>query len=182
MSQMEFTFLERQKLSRVQLFIIISAFASPKIHSTQRSYVSNIKNTYRFSKFEIAKPVLRLQKNKIIVDEFNFLNLESIQGKNFLFPSTDKYLDISFYNWNLLNHKGKETVVRFGLGKSIHFKYFAFSTLPYIGIQQAYHKNEAKIGSYQGFRLISQFIPKDEITIRLVITRYILSIQFQRYF
>jgi hypothetical protein len=132
-------------------------------------------DNYRFSRFEVAKPVIRIKESQLITDEFNLLALESIQGKNFFFQNVDKYLDFSFYNRNLLNHEANETVFRFGLGKSIHFKNLAISALPYVGVRHFQFKNESQIATDQGLRLISQFVPIDEITTRFVITRYFFS-------
>jgi hypothetical protein len=141
----------------------------------QRSYLSNIQDNYRFSRFEVFRPVLRLNNSQLIIDEFNLINLESVNQKNFFIKNTDSLIDLSFYNWSHLGYEAHEKVFRFGLGKSLFHQNLALSVFPYLGLRQFENKSYSKIGTDQGLKFILQYNPVSEFTGRFVISKYIYS-------
>ena len=96
-------------------------------------------------------------------------------SENFFFPGNDKYLDLSFYNWNLLNQKAQETVFRFGLGKSISLNRLSFSLIPYIGARYFEKDNVNKGSTDQGVLFVGQFNPTDNISSKVTVNRYLFS-------
>jgi hypothetical protein len=141
----------------------------------QRSYISNLKDAYRFSRLEIVRPVIRVTQEKLNLDEFNLFTFESVNQKNFFFNNTDKFFDLSFYDWENIDHDVDERVLRLGIGKSFFMNDFSFSTFPYLGVKYLVDENDAQFISDQGLRFLLQYNPSNKFTGRFLLTRYLLS-------
>jgi hypothetical protein len=146
-----------------------------EIRPAQRSYTSNYIDPFNFSTFDVFKPILRKNRRSIILDEFNVLKLESILGKNFFFPGYDKYLDLSYYNWNFLSQQSSETVLRYGVGKSLILKRLSLTIMPYVGLRYYEHEKVDRASTDQGLLLIGQFNPSDSFSSKVSVARYLFS-------
>lgn len=141
----------------------------------QRSFISIPNDNFRFSKLEVTKFSLRSNKNKIILDEFNLLNMESVLENNFFSNDLDKHIDLSFYNWSLVGYNTKETTFRFGLGESFLNSNLCLTLFPYLGVRRISQFNRNFFKSDQGIKLIAQLKSSDNILIRFSLNQYILS-------
>lgn len=145
------------------------------VRGAQRSYLTNQKDNYRFTRFEIFRPVAHLTKNQIILDEFNLVTIEAISEKNFFFKRNDFLFDLSFYNWSPLGHGSMEEVFRTGLGKSIFLNDFSMSVFPYLGLRKVHLEDTSFITSDQGIKFIAQFNPHNSFSSKYTWTRYLFS-------
>jgi Domain of unknown function (DUF4105) len=141
----------------------------------QRSYLSNYKDSYRFSKLEVFRPVIRYDNKHVNLDELNLISLESINQKNFFFNQTDTLFDLSYNDWNHLGYDLKDSILRFGLGKSLLHEDFALTIFPFIGLKYQSTDKNHHLFSDQGLKFIYQYNPSNNFTGRFVILRNIFS-------
>lgn len=74
-----------------------------------------------------------MSKNRL--ESLNLIRLEAHNPDNFLLESFSRYLDLSYYNWQLLDSNKSEIVMRFGVGKALGYKKLNFGMIPYAGIR-----------------------------------------------